>query len=342
MTTPDVPAERGRGELHERLLAIIESRRMAPWTDKGRAFCVMCGSRWDGEHKPECWVPTLREAAALLATQDAPETSDVAAGPPSRVPDGSEVGPGPRSDSRATAAPQEAREPEGVEKLMSELARIARLFRSASELGSAVLVPIAADIDNARATIKALAAARPAPETREPELLGYVVERQLTTGEWMRVWRGRTMWFDHDEAVLDRDAYALDGIPARIRPVYLGAPAPAEATEPSAPEPKGLRVYGNILPPDAPEALHFTLAPASGEPSGAEAVVREAWRPIETAPKDSARRLLAGANEMGPWVCIGYWFGGAWRDGGPGFIETPTHWMPLPQAPGAPEEGAGE
>src|SRR5690606_7125299 len=24
----------------------------------------------------------------------------------------------------------------------------------------------------------------------------------------------------------DRDAYALDGIPARIRPVYLGAPAP--------------------------------------------------------------------------------------------------------------------
>ena len=76
-----------------------------------------------------------------------------------------------------------------------------------------------------------LAAARPAPETRDPELLGYVVERQLTTGEWMRVWRGRTMWFDHDEAVLDRDAYALDGIPAHIRPVYLGAPAPAEATE---------------------------------------------------------------------------------------------------------------
>src|SRR5690606_15303974 len=70
---------------------------------------------------------------------------------------------------------------------------------------------------------------RAAPqEAREPELLGYVVERQLTPGEWVRVWRGSTLWFDHDEAVLDRDAYALDGIPARIRPVYLGAPAPAE------------------------------------------------------------------------------------------------------------------
>src|SRR5690606_17842888 len=76
------------------------------------------------------------------------------------------------------------------------------------------------------------AAALLAPqETREPELLGYVVERQRTPGEWVRVWTGRTLWFDHDEAVLERDAYALDGIPARIRGVYLGAPAPAEATE---------------------------------------------------------------------------------------------------------------
>jgi len=72
-------------------------------------------------------------------------------------------------------------------------------------------------------------AARPAPETVR-ELLGYVVERQRTPGEWVRVWTGRTLWFDHDEAVLERDAYALDGIPARIRGVYLGAPAPAEAT----------------------------------------------------------------------------------------------------------------
>ena len=63
-------------------------------------------------------------------------------------------------------------------------------------------------------------------------MLGYVVERQRTPGEWVRVWTGRTLWFDHDEAVLERDAYALDGIPARIRGVYLGAPAPAEATEP--------------------------------------------------------------------------------------------------------------
>ena len=64
-------------------------------------------------------------------------------------------------------------------------------------------------------------------------MLGYVVERQRTPGEWVRVWTGRTLWFDHDEAVLERDAYALDGIPARIRGVYLGAPAPAEATEAS-------------------------------------------------------------------------------------------------------------
>lgn len=65
-------------------------------------------------------------------------------------------------------------------------------------------------------------------ETRELELFGYVVERQLTTGEWVRVWRGGTLWFAHDEAGV---GIAIQhGLAAHIRPVYLGAPVPREAT----------------------------------------------------------------------------------------------------------------
>lgn len=119
-------------------------------------------------------------------------------------------------------------------------------------------------------------------------------------------------------------------------------------------------------------------APASGEPSGAEAVVREAWRPIETAPKDGKNVLIAsGSGEVGEARFHGedgWW----WINNDPtdawGSEVYPTHWMPLPAqpdadtrpdtfdeaaeqarlgyvpvngaplpaAPGAPEEGAGE
>lgn len=65
-------------------------------------------------------------------------------------------------------------------------------------------------------------------ETHELELFGYVVERQLTTGEWVRVWRGSALWFDHDETGV---GIAIQhGLAAHIRPVYLGAPVPREAT----------------------------------------------------------------------------------------------------------------
>lgn len=219
-----------------------------------------------------------------------------------------------------------------------------------------------------------LAAARPAPEMeREPELLGYVVERQRTPGKWVRVWTGRTLWFDHDEAVLERDAYALDGIPARIRPVYLGAPAPEEATEAR----DAMDFCPTCKHPRWTAACQ--CAPASGEPSGAEAAVREAWRSVtDSLPKPGAD-VIAGYRDTAGWRCVRAVYAAARsvvctceRDGDclcdmddtgeswwpEGWYEiadnceadinvwciegTVTHWMPLPQAPTAPGEEEGE
>ena len=83
------------------------------------------------------------------------------------------------------------------------------------------------------------------------------------------------MWFDHDEAVLDRDAYALDGIPAHIRPVYLGAPAPAEGRQVLA-----LDAIRDVLGIDYDEDSAMWYLPA--EPA-----------PIECATLDDALRAYA-------------------------------------------------
>ncbi len=68
------------------------------------------------------------------------------------------------------------------------------------------------------------------------------------------------------------------------------------------------------------------------------------WQPIETAPKDGTRILVAriGRNESGKdlgiwWACTGHWSDHYknWNDGiEPCGLCGPTHWMPLPAAPG--------
>lgn len=81
----------------------------------------------------------------------------------------------------------------------------------------------------------------------------------------------------------------------------------------------------------------------------AAACIREMveWRPIETAPRDGTRVLLFSVpNEvpsLRPHIADGYWKAstglmapGLWMLGqsvGPSFC--PTHWLPLPPAPGA-------
>ncbi len=66
------------------------------------------------------------------------------------------------------------------------------------------------------------------------------------------------------------------------------------------------------------------------------------WQPIETAPKDGTIVLLAGEFDYpGDWrIKIGYWSAcdddwylcwASWK---------PTHWMPLPDAPGAQAQPA--
>ena len=70
---------------------------------------------------------------------------------------------------------------------------------------------------------------------------------------------------------------------------------------------------------------------------------RMEWQPIETAPKDGTRILLArcGKNETGAdlgvwWACAGWWSDkwNVWFDGvEPSGLHKPTHWMHLPEAP---------
>lgn len=67
------------------------------------------------------------------------------------------------------------------------------------------------------------------------------------------------------------------------------------------------------------------------------------WQPIETAPKDGTRILLAriGKNETGKdlgvwWACRGWWSDKwqCWYNGvEPSGLAKPTHWLMLPEAP---------
>ncbi len=78
---------------------------------------------------------------------------------------------------------------------------------------------------------------------------------------------------------------------------------------------------------------------------------QEAWRPIETAPRDSSRVLVAGKNSMGEWrVCEAWWRlpyenapadqcwwcydkDGTLLDASIYEGKGATHWMPLPEPP---------
>ena len=66
------------------------------------------------------------------------------------------------------------------------------------------------------------------------------------------------------------------------------------------------------------------------------------WQPIETAPKDGTRVLIAWNNGCDKGVVSAYWEPGYF--GNIGWTEfqlrsdywgpdTPTHWMPLPKPP---------
>lgn len=65
------------------------------------------------------------------------------------------------------------------------------------------------------------------------------------------------------------------------------------------------------------------------------------WQPMETSPKTSMARLVWCPDRQNIYV-VGWWDNGmshpgpAWcHFGGSGgtLVETPTHWMPLPEPP---------
>jgi hypothetical protein len=86
----------------------------------------------------------------------------------------------------------------------------------------------------------------------------------------------------------------------------------------------------------------------------ADLMQRQGWQPIETAPKDGSRMLIAGGtqsfgtDENVPFdgVSIAFWQGGYqphWRGEDrqahdDWYEHQPTHWQPLPAAPRAATE----
>lgn len=75
----------------------------------------------------------------------------------------------------------------------------------------------------------------------------------------------------------------------------------------------------------------LTAAPAAPKQA-------EAWMPIETAPKDG-RRLLVAIEGVDRAV-VAFWSGAAWAtvDGHDWTGRGITHWMSLPPAPAAPQD----
>jgi len=59
------------------------------------------------------------------------------------------------------------------------------------------------------------------------------------------------------------------------------------------------------------------------------------WQPIETAPGDGRRMLLAGTAEGFSWLTIGSFDTArdAWVSDVNLRLREPTHWMPLPEPP---------
>jgi len=59
------------------------------------------------------------------------------------------------------------------------------------------------------------------------------------------------------------------------------------------------------------------------------------WFPIETAPKDGRRILIAGHYDCIRWTAIGAWAEGEFHSEPDKFspLRFPTHWMPLPEPP---------
>lgn len=61
------------------------------------------------------------------------------------------------------------------------------------------------------------------------------------------------------------------------------------------------------------------------------------WQPIATAPRDGAELLIFGKWAYCPTMHVAQWIDGRWmvdtEDGSLGVAISPTHWMPLPEAP---------
>ena len=69
----------------------------------------------------------------------------------------------------------------------------------------------------------------------------------------------------------------------------------------------------------------------------------DGWQPIETAPKDGTRIIVAKqSGYVMAWASSAYWFERQYKDrekysgwtDGFDTLATPTHWMPLPAPPG--------
>lgn len=76
----------------------------------------------------------------------------------------------------------------------------------------------------------------------------------------------------------------------------------------------------------------LTAAPAAPKPAEAQ------WAPIETAPRDGRRMLVAIAGV--DRAVVAFWNGAEWEtvDGHHWTGRALTHWMPIPPTPAAPQD----
>ena len=92
----------------------------------------------------------------------------------------------------------------------------------------------------------------------------------------------------------------------------------------------------------------FYTDEAAANRAGADAIEAQEWHPIETAPLDTPILVIGGTTtyEIGkahPCISptkasrsIGTYFKIADAKGYESWVESPTHWMPLPKPPGVP------
>ena len=137
------------------------------------------------------------------------------------------------------------------------------------------------------------------------------------------------------------DRHAADRLVIRIA-AALRADLPRAAADDNAIRQALRPIRGCATDDQYVDVFERVSALLSATPRATEGLTVEAWRPIETVPRDGTRILLV----RGDYVWIDDWWRGAgananwssliaWEQATGKTPDPPTHWQPLPQPPRA-------